>query len=143
MSGPTSNDDADSFSSDSDDEFLTMREEGKNVDREALIRKKLLESFYGKTSSANDDDDNSSGSSDNERKVSARRRGSHDTYDEFEEDDSDDGIRRRSYSGRRVDPRQQPIWIRPISMPQSTLKILCYTLECIPCWRRRKAWLAR
>lgn len=41
-------DDDDSFSSDSDDEFLTMRQDGGNVDREALIRKKLLESFYGK-----------------------------------------------------------------------------------------------
>lgn len=41
-------DDSDSFSSGSDDEFLTMRESGGNVDREALIRKKLLENFYGK-----------------------------------------------------------------------------------------------
>ncbi|KAL3936762.1 MAG: hypothetical protein SGARI_002417, partial [Bacillariaceae sp.] len=108
------NDDADSFSSDSDDEFLTMREEGKNVDREALIRKKLLESFYGKTSNDDNDDDQSDdnddddSSSDNNRKVSASRRGSHDTYDEFEDDDSDDdddGIKRRNNSHRRrVDP---------------------------------------
>lgn len=35
-------------SSDSDDEFLTIRDKSQgNVDREALIRKKLLESFYG------------------------------------------------------------------------------------------------
>ena len=49
----------DSFSSDSDDEFLTMREDGGNVDREALIRKKLLENFYGK--SAIDDGNNDLG----------------------------------------------------------------------------------
>jgi len=49
MSEPNSNkndSDSDSFSSDSDDEFLTK--DGK-VDREALIRKKLLENFYGTT----------------------------------------------------------------------------------------------
>jgi hypothetical protein len=55
--------DDDSFSSDSDDEFLTMRQDGQsNVDREALIRKKLLESFYGKSavpSEDSDDDDDS------------------------------------------------------------------------------------
>lgn len=41
------NDSDDSFSSGSDDEFLTVRTDGGNVDREALIRKKLLENFYG------------------------------------------------------------------------------------------------
>jgi vacuolar protein sorting-associated protein 51 len=44
--------DDDSFSSDSEDEFLTMPKDGAgggNVDREAFIRKKLLESFYGKS----------------------------------------------------------------------------------------------
>jgi hypothetical protein len=35
-------------SSESDDEFLTTKKQG-NVDREALIRKKLLESFYGQS----------------------------------------------------------------------------------------------
>eukprot|EP00536_Pseudo-nitzschia_multiseries_P016994 jgi/Psemu1/223392/e_gw1.1329.7.1 len=54
MSGPSpggngNGDSDDSFSSDSDDEFLTLRGDGKGVDREALVRKKLLESFYGKT----------------------------------------------------------------------------------------------
>jgi hypothetical protein len=57
--------DDDSFSSDSDDEFLTMRDDGKgNVDREALVRKKLLESFYGKSAVAgaeDDEDDDSDG----------------------------------------------------------------------------------
>jgi vacuolar protein sorting-associated protein 51 len=43
--------DDDSFASSdsSDDEFLTMKEGGGNQDRDALIRKKLMESFYGKT----------------------------------------------------------------------------------------------
>lgn len=41
------NDDSSSSSSD-DDEFLTKGD----VDREALVRKKLLESFYGKTAVA-------------------------------------------------------------------------------------------
>ena len=66
--------DDDSFSSDSDDEFLTMRGDGKGVDREALVRKKLLESFYGKTNEgdgdnggiSDDDDDSSSSSSDSD-----------------------------------------------------------------------------
>eukprot|EP00980_Cylindrotheca_fusiformis_P011237 scaffold2576_cov116-Cylindrotheca_fusiformis.AAC.3 len=69
----------DSFSSGSDDEFLTMRDSGGNVDREALVRKKLLENFYGKgtptsnsnkgaakhddglSSSSDDDDDDGDG----------------------------------------------------------------------------------
>jgi hypothetical protein len=39
----------DSFSSDSDDEFLTIGDDGEGkVDREAMVRKKLIESFYGK-----------------------------------------------------------------------------------------------
>ena len=43
-------DDCSFVSSDSsDDEFLTMKESGVNQDRDALIRKKLMESFYGKT----------------------------------------------------------------------------------------------
>ena len=66
--------DDDSFSSDSDDEFLTMRGDGKGVDREALVRKKLLESFYGKSNEgdvdndgiSDDDDDDSSSSSDSD-----------------------------------------------------------------------------
>lgn len=46
----TLNDDDDSFSSDSEDEFLAMRQAGADGgDREAMIRKKLLESFYGKS----------------------------------------------------------------------------------------------
>ena len=40
----------DNSSSESDDEFLTVGSKSKGiVDREALIRKKLLESFYGQT----------------------------------------------------------------------------------------------
>lgn len=44
-------DDASSSGSDSDDEFLTTSNTngGGTTDREALVRKKLLESFYGKT----------------------------------------------------------------------------------------------
>mmetsp|Transcript_11899 Transcript_11899/g.28195 ORF Transcript_11899/g.28195 Transcript_11899/m.28195 type:complete len:1121 (+) Transcript_11899:63-3425(+) len=64
MSLPNEDNDDDSFSSDSDDEFLTMRGDGKGVDREALVRKKLLESFYGKADvevdAVSDDDDSSS-----------------------------------------------------------------------------------
>ena len=48
MSFPNDDNDDDSFSSDSDDEFLTMRGDGQDVDREALVRKKLLESFVSK-----------------------------------------------------------------------------------------------
>lgn len=45
--------DADS-SSESDDDFLTIRDKSKgNVDREALIRKKLLENFYGQSTASN------------------------------------------------------------------------------------------
>ena len=45
--------DSDSSSNDSDDDFLTVTDSGnKNVDREALVRKKLLESFYGKSAVA-------------------------------------------------------------------------------------------
>ena len=43
-------------SSESDDEFLTIRDKSQgNVDREALIRKKLLESFYGQTADGGND----------------------------------------------------------------------------------------
>lgn len=49
----SNNEDDDSFSSDSEDEFLTtMRGSSaasSTTDREAMIRKKLLESFYGKS----------------------------------------------------------------------------------------------
>ena len=49
--------DEDSFSSDSDDEFLTLGKggagaDGNDGDREAMIRKKLMESFYGKSAAA-------------------------------------------------------------------------------------------
>jgi vacuolar protein sorting-associated protein 51 len=99
-------DDADSFSSDSDDEFLTMRDDGKggNLDREALIRKKLLESFYGTTAVDGPKDDGTNGSDDESRMARDRklpnRSASHDTYDD---DDSDDDVHRRSRS-RRADP---------------------------------------
>jgi hypothetical protein len=54
-------------SSDSDDDFLTQRDDRK-VDREAIVRKKLLESFYGKTAvasvpSADQSDDDEDGES--------------------------------------------------------------------------------
>ncbi|KAG7350533.1 Vps51/Vps67 vacuolar sorting complex protein [Nitzschia inconspicua] len=118
MSAPNSDDgDADSFSSDSEDEFLTMRDDGKggNVDREALIRKKLLESFYGKAavteqdghkgSEDSDDDDDSSSSNNNNKKNSKGRKlssrsTSRDTYDDEDSDDEVDSQRR----GRRADP---------------------------------------
>lgn len=51
-------------SSDSDDDFLTLGDKGKgNVDREALVRKKLLENFYGKTGSARESNAATSGDS--------------------------------------------------------------------------------
>jgi vacuolar protein sorting-associated protein 51 len=103
-------DDADSFSSDSDDEFLTMRDAGKgrNVDREALVRKKLLESFYGTTAAdhqhhddgTNDSDEESNASRERTERKPPNRSASHDTYDD---DVSDDDINRHSGS-RQVDP---------------------------------------
>jgi vacuolar protein sorting-associated protein 51 len=93
--------DADSFSSDSDDEFLTIREDGKgNVDREALVRKKLLESFYGKAAVQEDNNDDSSDddSSSSGRKPPSRS-ASHDTYDDGS--DEENTKKRRS---RKVDP---------------------------------------
>ena len=104
MSNTNNNVDDDSFSSDSEDEFLTMRgnnndgKGGNQVDREALIRKKLLENFYGKTAVDNenqekdDDDDDSYDDGDDD---DLDRVASHDTFD----DDSDDEGKRRS--GRR------------------------------------------
>lgn len=76
--------DSDSFSSGSDDEFLTMREDGGNVDREALIRKKLLESFYGKApeTSSQDKDDQSGGD-----------------YSTDDDDDLDGGPAKSSHNG--------------------------------------------
>lgn len=66
-------------SSTSDDDFLTYKEPGEgNVDREALVRKKLLENFYGKSAVAaakpedsvdeDDDDEDDYASGDNESK---------------------------------------------------------------------------
>ena len=101
MSDNSSSDD--SFSSDSDDEFLTMRGDGKGVDREALVRKKLLESFYGKTTG--DDDDLGGGGDDDS---------SSDSSDDFDagmttsDDDDEDGFeasrrrRRRRRSNRAL-----------------------------------------
>jgi hypothetical protein len=52
----TMSDDSDDSiaSSNSDDDFLTLKESGEGgaLDREALVRKKLLESFYGKSAVA-------------------------------------------------------------------------------------------
>lgn len=79
MSDQAADDDS-LLSSDSDDDFLTRaRDDGKHVvDREALIRKKLMENFYGKSavsqssasddSSDDDDDDDSQGRRGNNRK---------------------------------------------------------------------------
>lgn len=60
---PSLNDD-DSSDDSSDDEFLTPGNKGDSQDREAMIRRKLMESFYGKsmtaaepTSKVNDDSD--------------------------------------------------------------------------------------
>jgi hypothetical protein len=113
--------DDDSFSSDSDDEFLTMRGDGKGVDREALVRKKLLESFYGKTNEGNadgggdsiggdsisddddDDDDDSSSSSDdndNDEMVDDGMGTSDDDNDEFDSN-INGSFSRRSMARRR------------------------------------------
>ncbi|MGK3739788.1 MAG: hypothetical protein ACI90V_006635 [Bacillariaceae sp.] len=100
-------DDDDSFSSDSDDEFLTLRGDGKDVDREALVRKKLLESFYGKTSVDDDGgDDDSDSSSDDDS--GPRGRLSDDALNSTDEDDDDDfdgnigNVSRRSIARRRT-----------------------------------------
>mmetsp|Transcript_2439 Transcript_2439/g.2692 ORF Transcript_2439/g.2692 Transcript_2439/m.2692 type:complete len:1170 (+) Transcript_2439:111-3620(+) len=86
--------DDDSFSSDSDDEFLTLRGDGKDVDREALVRKKLLESFYGKS-----DGDSDSSSDDSEDSNDALN-----STDDDEDDDDFDGngnVSRRIIARRR------------------------------------------
>jgi hypothetical protein len=77
-------DNSDSFSSGSDDEFLTMRDDGGNVDREALVRKKLLESFYGKapaSDAAKHDDGLSSDDEDADDDLLASRRDPESTKD--------------------------------------------------------------
>eukprot|EP00531_Pseudo-nitzschia_arenysensis_P000542 CAMPEP_0116132144 /NCGR_PEP_ID=MMETSP0329-20121206/9391_1 /TAXON_ID=697910 /ORGANISM="Pseudo-nitzschia arenysensis, Strain B593" /LENGTH=1063 /DNA_ID=CAMNT_0003626639 /DNA_START=34 /DNA_END=3221 /DNA_ORIENTATION=- len=99
---------SDSFSSDSDDEFLTMRGDGKGVDREALVRKKLLESFYGKTSGGDDDDlgknDDSDSSSDDSSSNS-------DSFDGATTDDDDEegSFSRRARRRRRRTSRVLPV----------------------------------
>ena len=64
---PSLNDD-DSSDDSSDDEFLTPGNKGDTQDREAMIRRKLMESFYGKslppaepTAKVNDDSDEDDG----------------------------------------------------------------------------------
>jgi len=95
---------SDSFSSDSDDEFLTMRGDGKGVDREALVRKKLLESFYGK-STGNDDDEVANNDSD----ISSDDSSDNDSFDDGmvttdDEDGSFSRVRRRRRRANRVMP---------------------------------------
>lgn len=71
-------------SSTSDDDFLTFKESGDgNLDREALVRKKLLENFYGKSA------------------VAAAK--PEDSVDEDEDDDEDDDDSRQNRSGRTDD----------------------------------------
>ena len=102
MSENSSND---SFSSDSDDEFLTMRGDGKGVDREALVRKKLLESFYGKTSGgeyiASQENDSSSDSSDGSDAFDDGMASTDDEEDEFEVDVNGSFSRRNMARRRR------------------------------------------
>jgi len=62
----------------SDDEYLTQKDNGGSHDREALIRKKLMESFYGKSFPEKQIDDN--------KKVADVSDGNNDD----EDDDSDD-----------------------------------------------------
>jgi hypothetical protein len=97
-----SNDD-DSFSSDSDDEFLTMRGDGKGVDREALVRKKLLESFYGKTSGGDDVVSDNDSSSDDNSDSSDDGMASTDDDDDDDEFDSNvnSSLSRRNMARRR------------------------------------------
>lgn len=72
-------------SSDSDDDFLTLNEEGgSSLDREALVRKKLLESFYGKSAVAE-----------------TTSPGSNDTDDDDEDDDGFLGRSRDNSSPKR------------------------------------------
>ena len=102
--------DDDSFSSDSDDEFLTLRGDGKDVDREALVRKKLLESFYGKTPVDGDDDGGGDGDSDSSSDDDSEPRGvlSDDALNSTDDDDDDDdfdgngNVSRRSIARRRT-----------------------------------------
>ena len=96
------NDDDDSFSSDSDDEFLTMNHDGVggdgggagagNVDREALIRKKLLENFYGKSAVGHGGDNVHS-------KVARDSNRDPDDTDDDESDYDDDGRDKKPSAG--------------------------------------------
>lgn len=98
---------SDSFSSDSDDEFLTMRGDGKGVDREALVRKKLLESFYGKTSGGDDDDDDDIGGDDSDS--SSDDSSDSDSFDMATTDDEEGSLSRRARRRRRRSNRVLPI----------------------------------
>jgi len=93
-------DDDDSFSSDSDDEFLTLRGDGKDVDREALVRKKLLESFYGKTSVGDGGDGDSDSSSDNSED-------SDDALNSTDDDEDDDDFDGNGNVSRRIIARRR------------------------------------
>eukprot|EP00934_Nitzschia_sp_Nitz4_P004783 Nitzschia sp. Nitz4//scaffold85_size83877//79620//82799//NITZ4_005244-RA/size83877-processed-gene-0.145-mRNA-1//-1//CDS//3329559182//4773//frame0 len=93
--GTSGDADHDSFSSDSDDEFLLMQQSkggaGGSADREALVRKKLLESFYG-TSAVNDRD----------QRLPETGRDITDDEDEDDDDDEDDGISPTGLSTRVI-----------------------------------------
>ena len=85
---PEDNDDDEvtSFSSDSDDEFLTTaRGNGPPVDREAMVRKKLLESFYGTSTTG----EGGTGS-DSEDSSNSGMSGDWQSTDEDDDDDGDD-----------------------------------------------------
>jgi len=106
MSFPNGDNDDDSFSSDSDDEFLTMRGDGQDVDREALVRKKLLESFYGKANAGDDaiSDDGIVSSSDDDTDSDMDDDGMTST------DDDDDGFEsnvNNSFSRRNIARRRK------------------------------------
>ena len=78
-----------SSSSSSDDGFLTMKSGQSGSDREAMVRRKLLESFYGATIPQQDNDDSPSSeqsNDDSDEKIAATK----DYEDQDEDDQSDD-----------------------------------------------------
>ncbi|VEU35998.1 unnamed protein product [Pseudo-nitzschia multistriata] len=114
MSGVTPDDNSasdDSFSSDSDDEFLTLRGDGKGVDREALVRKKLLESFYGKTGADDHDDGGIGGGLDSDSDDDSSSDGDDDirmlSSDDEEDGDGFDSNGGSGFSRRRMQRRRR------------------------------------
>jgi hypothetical protein len=79
-----------SSSSSSDDEFLTMKSGQSGSDREAMVRRKLLESFYGATIPEQDNDDSPSSEQSNDdpdQKIAATK-----DYEDQDEDDQSDEV---------------------------------------------------